>query len=336
MRISRWCAAMLLLVAPASYADGSLTLKATFKMGPLIPPSVLQQSGKPVPTVPPVVSVIRVQGSKEYAGSQLHPVIYDFSTQQVTVLDSTGKHFATVYASDYFPDLSSALPAMPAIPAQAKAILQTVKAVFSSRKTGKTDLVLGIPVSESIWTLSLELPSNGLPLPGAAAEPNGTITIARVVAHAWIASPDAIAHNKALAEVMVHRASAVTGLYNPTSLLKMLSDYPGLHDPLAAMIDRYMNNPPVTLKMEANIYLPIMAQIAPMLAAQGKLPPDFNPNASLGEIDVVADQISDAPIDPAVFQVPADYTSMPLAEMMKASAQATAPQRHAPTVYTNQ
>ena len=335
MRIIRWCAAMLLLVAPVVHADGSLRFKATFKLGSMIPPALLQQGGKPMPTIEPIVSVIRVQGNKEYAGSELHPVIYDFSTQQVTVLDPAGKHFATVYTTDYLPQLATAFPAMPTLPPQAKAILQTMKAVFSSKKTGRTDSVLGVQVNESVWTISLELPANALPLPGAANTPDGTITIARVVAHSWNANSDDVANNPALKEVMAHKGSAFTGLYNPESFLKVLTDYPGIHDPLAAAIGRYMNNPPVTLKMEAEIYMPIMAQIAPMMAAQGKLPPDFNPNAPLGEIDVVADQLSAAPIDPAVFQVPVDYTSMPLPDLIKAVAKTTVPRR-APMVYTNQ
>lgn len=335
MRIGRWCAAMLLLVAPAVHADGSLTYKASFKLGSMIPPSLLQPGGKPMPTIEPIVTVIRVQGNKEYSGPEQHPVIYDFSTQQVTVLDPSGKHYATVNTSDYLPQLVTAFPAMPALPPQAKAILQTMKAVFSSKKTGRTDSVLGIPVSESIWTISLELPANALPLPGAANTAGGTITIARVVAHAWNATPDDVANNPALKEVMAHRGSVVTGLYNPESFLKIMSDYPGIRDPLAAAVGRYVNNPPATLKIQAEIYMPIMAQIAPMLAAQGKLPPDFNPNAAIGEVDVVADQLSAAPIDPAVFQVPVDYTSMPLPDLIKAVAKTTVPRR-APMVYTNQ
>jgi hypothetical protein len=335
MRIRGWCAAMLLLVAPVSHADGSLRFTASFKVGAMIPPALLQQSGKPMPTIQPIVSVVRVQGNKEYAGQELHPVIYDFSTQQVTVLDPAGKHYATVNTSDYLPQLATAFPAIPALPPQAKAILQTMKAVFSSQKTGRKDTVLGVPVSESIWTLSLELPASGLPLPGGAASPNGTIVIAKVVAHAWNANRADVANNAALSEVMAHRASALTGLYNPESFLKILSDYPGIHDPLAAVVGGYVNNPPVTLKIEAEIYMPIMAQIAPMMAAQGKLPPDFNPNAPLGEVDVVADQLSDAPIDPAVFQVPGDYTSMPLPDIIKAIAKTTT-SRRPPVVYTNQ
>jgi hypothetical protein len=327
---------MLLLFASALHADGTLRITATVKMGALIPPSLLQQSGKPMPTPEPIVSIIQVQGNKELAGSGQHQAIYDFSTQQVTVLDSTGKHYATVYMTDYMSQLSGALPAMPTLPPQAKAILQTVKAEFSSQKTGKTDTVLGVPVSERIWTLTFELPATGLPFPGAANSPNGTITIAKIVAHAWVANSSDVANNRTLNEVMGHRSSTATAPLNPETFLKMLSDYPGIRDPLAAIVGRYTSNPPVALKMEAEIYVPIMAQIAPLMAAQGKLPPDFNPNAALAEIDVVADQLSDAPIDPAVFQVPGDYTSMPLPQLLEATAKATAPQRHAPMVYTNQ
>jgi hypothetical protein len=309
------------MIAPALHADGTLRFTISFKLGALIPPSALKQSAGASGKIEPIVTVVRVKGDKEYSEAAEHTAIYDFAKQQITVLDPASKHYSTVYISDYTSQLTSAMPAMPTIPPQAKPILQAIKATFTSQKTGRTDSVLGVPVSESEWVFTLEMPASSLPLPGLASSPNGVITITKIVCHAWVASADDVARNAALSEIMSHRASTIAALYNPDSLLKMVSDYPGVHDPLASMIQRYTNNPPMTLKFDAEIYLPVLAQVAPLAAAGGHpLPPGFDPNASLAEIDVQANEISAAPIDAAVFQVPGDYTSVPLAELLKAAA----------------
>jgi hypothetical protein len=312
---------VLFLASATAHADGTMRMKATFKMGALIPASALQQAPGQMKMGEPIFSVIEVKGDQEYSDSGLHSVIYDFKTQQITIMDTGSKHYATVYMTDYLAALGASMPATPNIPPAAKFILQTIKANFSSQDLGKSDVVQGVPVAEKEWTLTLTMPAGAVPLPGiAASAPNGVLTLAKMVADVWIASPAEVQKHPALKELMSH-SSAMTMLFNPDNLLKVIGDYPGVHDTLASLLASYENKPPAVLKIDAQIYLPVMAQLAPMLAAQGHpLPANVDPNASLAEIAVEADEISDAPISASVFQVPANYTSVPLSEILKPAA----------------
>lgn len=326
MRINRCTALVFLLLAAAAIrADGTIRYKAEFKLGAMVPASLLQQQGNAAASLnQPIESVVEIQGNKEYAKSSRMPVLIDFATHQVTLLDPTGKRYATADVKDYLADVTSAASAstsMPTIPPAAKALLQSLRATFSARKTGRTDSILGVSASESEWVFTLEMPASSLPLPGLAPDgPNQTITLAKIVAHAWIATPDAVAKNAALSELRSH-GSSMKYLYNPDDLLKIFGDYPGVHDTFAELLTRYTNTPPTILKVDAQVYLPILVQLAPLMQSQGqKLPPGFDPTASLGEVTIDVTQISDAPIDPAVFAVPADYSSVPVAELLKATA----------------
>jgi hypothetical protein len=310
---------LLLLISPALHADGTLRFTINFKLGALIPPSALQQtSGK----IPSIAAVVRVKGDKQYSEAADRKMIYDFATQQITIIDQASKRYCTVNMNDYMSQLTSAMPpSTVAIPPQAKPILQSMKVTFTSRKTGRTDSVFGVPVTESEWVLTVEMPAASLPLPGLATSPSGIITISKIVAHAWIASADDVARNPALKEVMAHRSSTVTSLYNPDTLLKSIADFPGIHDTVASMLGRYASNPPMTLKLDAEVFLPVLAQVAPLAAAAGKpLPPGFDPNASLGELDVATEEISGATIDPAIFEVPSGFTSTSLQDLLKLAA----------------
>jgi hypothetical protein len=314
---------LAVLAGHTAYADGTLRLKATIKLGALVPPTAIQQTPGAMKMGDPIFSVIQVKGDKEYSDSGMHSVLYDFKTQQITILDPGSKRYATVSMTDYLATLGASMPASTNVPPMVKFVLQSIKANFTTQDTGKTDVVQGVPVSEKECTLTLTMPAAMLPFPGiAASAPDGTLTLAKIVADAWVASPAEVQRHPALKELMSH-SSAMTVLFNPDNLLKVIADYPGVHDTLASMITSYENNPPMALKVDAKIYLPVIAQLGPVLAAQGHpLPPNMDPNASLAEVDVEADQISDAPIDASVFEVPTGYTSVPLSEILKPAAPA--------------
>jgi hypothetical protein len=84
------------------------------------------------------------------------------------------------------------------------------------------------------------------------------------------------------------------------------------------MIEEFSKNNTAMMKMHTEIYVPVLAQIAPLLQAQGyPLPAGFDPNAPLAEIETVVTELSSAPIDGSVFQVPSDYHATPLADLLK-------------------
>jgi len=315
MRIVRTIPLCALFLAPALHADATIRYKATFKLGAMFPPSVLQQAAVSPAALQAITSTIQIKGDKEITSTSQREIISDPTTQQVTVVDLTKMQYATISAAEYKTDLTGAMPSMQGIPPQAKMMLQGMKVSFISQKTGKTDVVMGVPVSESVWTMTLLLPATALPLPGIAST-DGYISVAKIVANVWIAGPEAVAKNAALKEVVAHRASTLSSLYNPDALLKLLGDFPQLRDSLGPLISHYVDHPPMELKLDAQLYLPIMAQLAPLMQAQGAKA-QGDPSAALGEIAVTADEISSALIDPSAFQVPAGYAAVPVQQMLQ-------------------
>lgn len=322
-----------LLSVSSLLADVTISYKSDFKMGALLPPSVLHQMGNARPTaILPPMSMRQVKGDKEHSTMGGRETLVDFTKQQITMLDATDKLYATAYMKDYLAELKASMPAMPALPPQAMAILQTMKTDFSTRKTGRTDMILGVPVEESEWTLTLKLPTDGLPLPPGTLPPGETLTIMRMVAQMWTVSPDATTHNAAIAELVAHQASISGGLVNPTgAIMEALAGFPGLREGLAPMMQELSKHPSVIMKSHITLYLPVVAQLAPIAVAHGqKLPLDFDPDAPLGEMTMEATGLSTAPIDDSVFVVPADYQPTSVADLMKAMRPAIVAQSSRP------
>lgn len=344
MRPSRWLQILLSLlllafsatVVPAIYADATIQYKIEFKPGPMIASSlpqnaVMQQANNLI------TSIIQLQGEREYvttvtvAGVGQTPMLLNFDTKEVTFFDPAGKRYATGRLDDLVAQMnaaaasSSSSASTSSLPPAAKMILQQLRLDFSSQKTGNTDAVLGVPVTESVWTITLEMPASALPLPGLAPAGGGQAVLAKFVVHAWLANPNDIARNAALTQFS-SRGSTMKYLYDPDTLFKSLSDYPALQGSLSSIFKRYMNKPPTILKLDADMYLPVLAQVAPLLQASGqKLPPKFDPNASLGNISMEMTQLSDASIDPSVFKIPAGYTSVPLDQVLGGAMKSATP-----------
>jgi hypothetical protein len=356
MRSSRWLLPLLFLAlfialtAPlfdqSARADATIQFKIEFKAGPM-----LQRNGVPqgvtqkVAAGGAITSIIQLHGDEEYISYSASAstatgtgsvgqtsMLLNLDTKEVTFLDPAGKRYATGRLDDLVAQMnaaassSSASTSTASIPPAVKAILQSLRLSFSAQKTGHTRSILGVPVSESLRTLTLEMPASSLPVPGLSAG-GANVTLAKVVAHAWLADPSDVSRNLALSEFW-SRGSSFKKLYDPDTMLKSLSDYPELRDSLRSLLNSYFNDPPAVLKVDADLYLPVLAQVEPLLQAQGKkMPQGFDPNASLGTISMEMMQLSDAPVDPSVFTVPAGYTSVPLNQVL---AGATKPATPAP------
>jgi hypothetical protein len=350
MRQKKWSIlCLLLLAAPILRADATIRYQLEFKLGPLIPPSTIAKASGGVTSIPPITTTLQIKGDKELSSAAKQSVIIDLKTQQVTMIDPADKQYATFLFSDLFNQMTAQMPATakPAnIPPQVRMLMQSMKADLTSEKTGRKDVILGIPVEESIWTVSLEMPANALPIPGFqgnGANPN--IVLVKMVAHVWSAGPDVVKGNAALSEVMSKRNASVS-MYSPDSFLKTLGDYPALQSSISAMFARFTASQKMTMKMDAQLYFPVLVQAMPLLQSMGqKLPPDFDPTASLGTMHIEMTDISAAPIDASLFQVPKGYTAIPMQDLMKnvkapvpAATAATpkAPASKAPIVWTNQ
>ncbi len=312
--------AVLILLPAGAGADVTVRFKNDIKQNAMTPSTAQQGSINPKSLLPAVAS-IQIKGGKAYTDSGSVGVLVNFATQEVTLIDPAHKQFATTYLKDYLDELSASMPAVPAMPAGMQQIMDSMKTNFSSRKTGRTDMVLGVLVEENELTLSVDMP---VPVPpgtgaqGASPQAGQPMTLMRMVMDIWAPAPSEIERVPALGEWNKSRTSSAAALLDPfNGMQKLLSNLPGFGKSLAPAMEGLTKNPILLLRGRTEVYIPIMARLAPLLRAQGKLPADFDPNAPLLQIDTEAVELSGAAIDDSAFQVPGDYHSTPLADLMK-------------------
>jgi hypothetical protein len=308
---------VFLSAAPVLHADVTVRYKTDFKLGSFLPAAAQQQISSQKLPFPPVM-VVQIKGDKGYSTAGLAASLLDFTKQQITVLDSTHKLFATVYMKDFPGEIGAAMPTMPSIPPAAQKILESIKSNFSVRKTGRTDMILGVQVEESELTLTIQMPVPAdLPLPPGMFQPGEIVTVMKMVMQIWSATPAELARVPALGELGAHMSA--TRLMNPAAWLQqMLGRLPGFVEGATPMLDYFSKSNSPTLKSHGEIYIPVMARIAQLQQAQGQKPPaGLDADAPLLEINSEATELSDAALDDSIFVVPADYQSTTLTDLFK-------------------
>lgn len=306
-----------LCAAPVLHADVTIRYKTDFKLGSFVPPAAQQQLSNQKLPFPPVI-VMQIKGDKGYSNAGLAASLLDFTKQQITLMDSAHKLFATVYMKDFPGEIGAAMPTMPAMPPAAQKILESIKSNLSVQKTARTDIILGVQVEETELTLTIELPVPAdLPLPPGMFKPGEIVTVMKMAMHIWNATPAEVQRVPALGELGAHMH--LSGLMNPAGWMQQtLGRLPGFAEGSAPMLDYFSKTSAPILKTHSEIYMPVMARIADLLRAQGQRPPaGFDANAPLAETNSEAVEISGAALDDSIFQVPADYQSTSLTDLFK-------------------
>jgi hypothetical protein len=90
---------------------------------------------------------------------------------------------------------------------------------------------------------------------------------------------------------------------------------PGLSNAIGPLIAELSKNQSVMLRTNTEIYMPFLAGVAKQMAAQGQSSPAIDPDAPLVQINREVAELSTAPVDASLFEVPKDYTSVSADEM---------------------
>jgi hypothetical protein len=84
------------------------------------------------------------------------------------------------------------------------------------------------------------------------------------------------------------------------------------------MLQEIFKNPSVILRTHMEIYMPFMVAVARQMAAPGQTLPAIDPDAPLLEMNQEVAELSSAPIDAALFEIPKDYAAIPAGDMIHA------------------
>jgi hypothetical protein len=324
MRFRHLCVLLLLMaVAPSLFADGTIRYTSSVTFGPVVAAAAaLSKNPINLAPPPPTSRTMKLKNGKMEQDGGVFTGIFDSKNSQVTFVDSTRKLFATTSVAQLVDQLVASMPARPPVPAQAQMFLQSMTMTYASQKTGRTGMTLGLQTEETEITMSLSVPvPPGMQalLANTSAQPGAPVTVLKMVIHMWYPTQSEVARVPALGEFTNFWTDETSLNADVTRLLaatqKLLGKYPGLGSGFAAMTEDTFKNRRVMLKMDVELYAPVMAQLAPMMKAQRM--PDFDLSAPVLELHSEAAEVSSAPIDDSVFAVPSDYRATPLADFLK-------------------
>ncbi len=302
--------------APALSGDVTIRSHNALRFGAVMPGPVAQRTRNGTDSPLPETTVRYRKGGREYLKSGKFACLMDFDKRKITILDSEHKKFATVAMKDYAARLAAALPALPS---EYRSAQKSAKVTVSSRTTGRIDTIQGVPVEETEISASLELP-----VPTAdgkmQAEP-----LVKMALQVWTAKSAEALRVPAVRELMAHNwpDSGFSPWIDPGNILTTIfGAMPGLGDGLTRMFQEVEKSHPVVLKTHLEASMPGMAAfLRQMRQQQGQaVRDDVDVNAPFSVVDSEVVELSTAPVEGAIFQVPADYRAAPFDEVVKSVA----------------
>ena len=299
--------ALAVLAAPALRADVTIRYQSEFKpsaaLQPLLGPFMkAAQAGSE--------QSVRMKGSKAYTTAGNWIQIFDFVKEEVTLIDPAHKTFATLPVSQLADKMAGALPQPAATQtSDMQQALASIKSHVDSKATGKTAEIQGVQAEEREVTITLDLPM--------PASMNQTGPSVRLVMHIWTAKKEEALRVPAIRELTGYQAWQKY-VMNPAGMLdKIFGKMPGMSNTMGPMFDELYKNPSVILRMHMEMYMPLLAALARQKAGQGQAAPAIDPDAPFMEMNQEVAELSSAPVDASLFEIPKDYAAVAADEMIR-------------------
>ena len=286
----------VLCAGRAARADLTMRHTIDFKFGSFLPPSAVEAMKAQLGDQMPKEIVVLIKGKKNYTSMGAIVMIGDYDKGVITLLDQKGHRFATAPISEYGDKIAAAQKQkMPVLPPQAQQMFDNMKFDVKTERTGKTAKIQGMNGEETLLTVAIEIPN-----------PAGLSMQMRMEMRQWTASAEEVDRNPALKELETYGELQKSGL-DPTAMMtKSLATIPGMADKLRdAVRELTKNSGKAMLRMQTAVYMPQMAAIA---GGSGDQP--------FTEYGMELAEFSSAPLPDSRFEVPADYQSAPVEELI--------------------
>ena len=314
MRVFAAVPALALCAASFLNADVTIRYETDFKPAPGLPPALADAMLKPAQAIGRSSS-FRMKGNKGLSTSGDFTTILDATTQEMTLIDTARKTFAAIPASQFSDRMLAAMPQMPANPAPQSAA-GAITPKVESKITGRTEVIQGVQAEEREITLTMDMPAfPDMPQTGPAM---------KMVVQIWTAKPEEALRNPAIRDLVAFKAWQKY-FVNPADMMrKVAAVMPGAGDSMATMFEQMQKDQAVPMRMHMDLYAPIFAALAGrMTPQQGQAPaPAMDPNSPFIRVDQQVVELSTTPLDAALFEVPRDYSAVPIDDLIKGMMQA--------------
>ena len=258
---------LVLLTGTALRADVTARYATNVQFSAALPG--MDQAMKSAASAVPSSSVVRMKGTKGYSSYGRMQAVTDLAKQEFILIDPATKTYATGSVDQAMERMTKAIPQ---VPDDATKALQSMKASFTSKKTGRTATILGIQADETEGVLTVEGPAlPGMPQSGP---------LVTMVLRIWQAQPAEVLRVQPLRELTGYTQFMSTFMNTGEAMRKMMAKLPGFGQGFDSMFQEMKKNKVVPLRTEMEMRMPMMAQLAQQLAKSGQpLPPGFDPNA---------------------------------------------------------
>lgn len=314
--------AIALLTLPVLNADVTLRYESKVSLNPSLPAALTEPMMKGLNLALPMSMAQQYRNGKLAVSFGKINVIVDLNKHEITLLDPDGKRYATVSADKYADAVSGAVPDTPA---QAQAMLASMKGHSESKLTGRTETIQGIEAEEREVLMTLDAPSApGLP-PGTL--PPGPMM--RMVMHVWTAKGSEALRVSALREIAGYGVMSLDMIDPVSTIQKAFRQLPGLGDGIASLQkDLQSGGSPVMLRMQMEMFMPMLGAIAKQLppGAANPFGAGFDPDAALMQMTEELTELSTTQISDSAFQIPDGYQAVSVADILRANV----PQQPAP------
>jgi TonB family protein len=250
--------------------------------------------------------VLRLKGGKGFSQAAGFSHILDFTTKEITVLDTAGKRYAKLPYDQLASELAKAMPVMPAAVGAAMASIKVD--VSPARVTGRTEVIQGVEAEEREIVVSVEAPT-------APNMPVGPA--ARLVMQLWTARPGEVMRVPAIRELTGYSLFAYATMNPVANVEKALKQMPGF----ANVFDPLMQEMPATtavLRVHMDLFMPAALQrMPPGSTSRGA---GFDPTAPFLQMNQEVLEISSEPVPDSFFQIPEGYQEAPIADLLKGMA----------------
>jgi hypothetical protein len=242
-----------------------------------------------------------MKGTKGVTISDQETTIADFAKQEITVVDTARKKFATIPASEFGAQMAGQMAALVPQAADGIEMFKSMKTTCNSNNSGRTETIQGIHAEERVMTCSMTMS-----VPDSVKDVMPAIAM-KFVMRLWFAS--------AAERVRVPGLWQLSGyelwqeyFMNPMEALGRMAP-----DGIAPLLQSLQKGQSATLRWSMEMSMSIPVPGAPASAADT---PFMNMNSEVVEL-------STAPLDDSLFAVPADYSVEPVADVMNGISQAT-------------
>jgi hypothetical protein len=292
----------LFSLAFACLLRGDVTVRYDTKAkgAAILPPAAKEQFEKAAAAA----ITMHVKGNKGYTRTGSVISIYDLGSQTATIIDDDSKSFASASLAEY---QKAVVALTPKLSPETLAMLENMETNLTTRKTGRAEVIGGIRAEEQEIVFTTSNKTTGIEKAG---------TLSRVVIQIWNAAPGQSTKLPALAELDHFSASSATAMNPSSTIQQMLSGFAGMAKGYEALTKEF-NSKGFVLRTRMSVYVPMMADVAKNLAAEGRPVPGYDPAAPLGEVTQELSQMTTTPIAESVFAVPAGYRQTEIVELLK-------------------